>query len=85
MAEKVVAFNGGEVLSAGIPRPDVIDELEKLLEAARAGQVQAVVFAALEADGLSRWNMAGLLGGSHALVGATYQALACISEITAKS
>lgn len=66
----VVSLHGGDVPQTAQPRQTVITALEELLERAKAGEVQAVGYAALHADGLTSWCWSGIVGGSHGLIGA---------------
>lgn len=61
-------------LFVGEPRPDVIRELEWLLEAARSGEVQAVAVAFTYRDGLGNGVIAGMAARSNVLVGALERA-----------
>ncbi len=55
----VKALFGNEVPQAREPKPDLIEALEELLEMARSGEVQGVAWAALHADRLASWRVAG--------------------------
>lgn len=79
----VVALHG-ETPWSGEPRETVIEELEELLEKARAGEIQGFCYAAEHRDRLTSYGYSGIVGGSHAMVGACYQLLHTISARTAE-
>lgn len=67
---KVVSLNGDAVVeAAGEPSPALIARLEDLLEQARSGEVQGIAYAALHADRLASFAVAGRVGG-YAMMGA---------------
>lgn len=59
MAE-VVGINGCVSIAAGIPRDDLVEELERLIEAARSGEIQGIAGAILYRDGATSVVAAGL-------------------------
>ena len=67
MSEVVAIFGG----PTGEPKPNenTIATLESYLEMAKAGEIIGVAVVALCADGLSRYNIGGFIGG-YSMLGA---------------
>ncbi len=65
----VVSLDGGPVADLREPREAVIFELERILEMARAGEVQGISLAYVYADGVASYTNAGLFR-SYAVIGA---------------
>jgi hypothetical protein len=64
----VVSLSGAPAMEAGEPDPNLIGELERLLELARSGEAQGIVGAFLYRDGTSAsfnagWRNRSLIGG----------------------
>jgi hypothetical protein len=65
----VVGLRGGEIRPLGEANPDVVAELERLLEMARSGEIKGTMIAVLHADdcvsgsrrGESSYRLTGLL------------------------
>lgn len=66
----VTALNGGVVWEAGDPQQSVIDELERLLEAAKSGKIQGLVAVPLYSDSMASYSITGPVLGSYNLIGA---------------
>lgn len=58
---KVVSLKGTEIVAPGTPNPDVITELEKLVEMAKAGEIEGIAYAVLFHDDLTTYNRKGRL------------------------
>ena len=61
MSAKLVSLNGHEIASAGQPDAKVVACLEKLLEAARSGDVTGVAIAVQHSDGATSTRIHGYL------------------------
>jgi hypothetical protein len=59
---KVVSLHGAEILPVGTPRQEVIDFLERSLEAARAGEIVGVAAAFRHADECTSSGFVGETG-----------------------
>lgn len=68
MGENVISLWGGPTGEL-TPNPTLIEELERLLAAARSGQVIGVAAAMLHHDGLGSYRLAGTVGG-YSMLGA---------------
>ena len=68
---EIVSINGGPAPQARRVRSSVVELLEEALERARSGDLQAVCLVEMSADERSSWAVAGLVGGSYGLVGAS--------------
>lgn len=56
---KVVSINGSTIPGPGRPSKATISELERVLEAAKSGEIVGVVMACLHADNLTSSVLAG--------------------------
>jgi hypothetical protein len=74
MSEKIVGLHGAWRPTPPEPDKDVVAELERLLEAARAGEIVGFVGGFQHRDQVS-WSYAGLIGG-YGMLGA----LECLKE-----
>lgn len=59
---KVVSLRGEEILPVGTPRPEVVEFLERSLEAARAGEIIGVAAAFKHADECTSTGFVGETG-----------------------
>lgn len=60
MSDKIVSIRSGEpIIQKGEPHPDVIERLEKLLEAAKSGELSGVVCITLFKDDCTNYHIAG--------------------------
>jgi len=60
MTDNVVSIiSGREVIPPGTPRPDLIAELERLLEMARSGELDGIAYASLYRTDATDWNVFG--------------------------
>ena len=71
MTDSVVSLNGGAVPQRREPVQSVIAEAERILEMARAGEIQGVGFVLLRSNGLCEYSYSGFVG-SYSLVGAAH-------------
>ncbi len=76
MSAQVVSLNG-TVLATEVPQPNetLVHELERLLQAARAGQIVGMAAAYQHQDRLITYSYAGMIGGFGLLGG-----LDCLKE-----
>jgi hypothetical protein len=49
-SQKVVSLNGAPFIQPGEPQADVIEQLERVLEMARSGEISGIVIIAIHAD-----------------------------------
>ena len=70
MSNVVDMLSGERALVAGEPHPDLIRELEWLLEAARSGEVQALAGGFTYRDGTATNIIVGMAARSTGLIGA---------------
>lgn len=75
MSDKVISLHGKPLPEAGTPSATVIAELERLLAAARAGEVIGLAGCYLHRDRSTSFSFAGQVGG-FALIGA----LECVKQ-----
>ena len=75
MSEKVVSLHGDYSPEAVQPNDTVVKELERLLEAARAGQLVGIAGAYLHRDKIVSYSYAGVAAGYSVLGG-----LECLKE-----
>lgn len=59
---KVVSLRGGAIPCPGEPWPGVVEELERLLEAARAGEIIGIAVAVIHRDEATSSNFVGSVG-----------------------
>jgi hypothetical protein len=78
MSDKVVSMKGEPVLAPGEPDAETVVELEKLLEAARSGEVQGIAIVFLHADGAVNCTYGGKT--TYALVGKLVQMTAYLAD-----
>jgi hypothetical protein len=62
MSDTVVSL-WGQPVGVREPSPALVQELERLLEAARSGEIIGGGFVLLHADATASWVMAGRMGG----------------------
>jgi len=70
---KVASLFGGEIPAPGEPNELLVDRLEKLLAAAKAGEIVGACIAMLHSDRGASYTNVGLLGG-YSLLGAVTMA-----------
>ena len=68
MADNVVTLRGGRRLNASHPNESCIRELERLLDAAKAGEITGLAGAYKHQNGVVSFSYAGTVGG-FAMVG----------------
>ena len=66
----VVSLDGGVVHAEREPQESVIEELERLLTMARAGEIQGLAAAVVHADNMSSYSIRGPVVGAYGLLGA---------------
>ena len=71
MTDSVVSLNGGGVPQRREPVPSVIAEAERILEMARAGEIQGLGIVLLRPSGMAEYSYSGFVG-SYSLVGAAH-------------
>ena len=71
MTDRVVSLNGGGVPQRREPVQSVIAEAERILDMARAGEIQGVGFVLLRSNGMAEYSYSGF-AGSFSLVGAAH-------------
>ena len=69
MTDRVVSLNGGGVPQRRDPVPSVIAGAERILEMARAGEIQGLGLVLLRPSGMAEYRYSGFVG-SYSLVGA---------------
>jgi hypothetical protein len=85
MTDKVVSLKYGIPIAApGTPVPELIEDLESLLEKARAGEINAIAYGVRYSDDLTSYRWVGVI--TRALIGALELAKLgmCQAEINAK-
>ena len=75
MAAEVVSLNGALTLAEAKPNQRVVQELERLLEAARAGEIVGIATACQHKNRVISYSYAGQVGG-YGLIGG----LDCVKE-----
>jgi hypothetical protein len=68
MSDNVVSLHGGTDLRSPEPNATLVEELERLLEAARAGEIVGMAGSYVHRDRAVSYSYAGLVGG-YGLVG----------------
>jgi hypothetical protein len=68
VTENVVSLRGDKVQNPGTPNAEVIEDIERLLEAARSGEINAIAYAVRYKDDLTSYRWVGII--SRAMVGA---------------
>lgn len=63
----VVSLKGAPVAAPGTPNPDLVEDLEKLLDMARSGEINAIAYGVVYRDGLTSYRWVGRI--TRALVG----------------
>jgi hypothetical protein len=63
MADNVVTLRGGRRLENGEPNESCVRELERLLDAARSGEITGVAGAYKHQNGIVSFSFAGAIGG----------------------
>ena len=64
---KVVSLTGAEVIPPGTVRPELVAELESLLEMAKSGEIEGIAAAVLYRDDCTTFRLKGRM--SRALIG----------------
>jgi hypothetical protein len=59
MSSVVSLFKGTPIVSPGTPNPELISDLEKLLEKAKSGEITSIAYAALYSDDLTSYHWVG--------------------------
>jgi hypothetical protein len=75
MSEKIVSLYGGQAVAAVAKNDTLVQELERLLEAARAGEIIGMAGTYLHKDKVVTYSYAGAVGGFGMLGG-----LDCVKE-----
>ncbi|ACB96767.1 hypothetical protein [Beijerinckia indica] len=75
MSEKVVSLRGAHPVQSSQPNTTVIEELERLLEAAKAGEIVGLAGTYVHKDKVVTYSYAGAVG-SYAMLGG----LDCVKE-----
>jgi hypothetical protein len=75
MAENIVSLRGEYIPSSPEPNATVIEELERLLKAARAGEIRGLAGAYVHRDKVVSYSYAGAVAGYGMLGG-----LDCVKE-----
>jgi len=75
MTDNVVSLRGHVTLESGKPNPTVVEELERLLEAARAGEIIGLAGSYIHKDKMVTYSYAGAVA-SYGLLGG----LDCVKE-----
>jgi hypothetical protein len=75
MSAQIVGLNGAVSLPDAKPNETLVQELERLLEAARAGEIIGMAGAYRHKENVTTYSYAGVVGG-YALLGA----LDCVKE-----
>ncbi|PNG26943.1 LptE family protein [Methylocella silvestris] len=68
MSEKVISLRGDIIPPPSEPNPTVVEELERLLEAARSGEIRGFAGAYVHRDKVVSYSYAGSVG-SYAMLG----------------
>lgn len=68
MSEKVISLYGPLPEQHATPDANVVDELERLLEAARAGEIVGIVGSYMHKNGAASYSYAGIVG-KYAVIG----------------
>lgn len=68
MQPKVVSLTGDPIVAPGTPRPELIADLERVLEMAKAGEIEGIAYAVQHADGCTNFYRIGRL--TRAVIGA---------------
>lgn len=75
MSDKVISLRGNVSLETGKPNPTVVEELERLLEAARSGEIVGLAGSYIHKDKMVTYSYAGAVA-SYGLLGG----LDCVKE-----
>jgi hypothetical protein len=75
MSDNVISLRGNFTVPSAEPNSTVIEELERLLEAARAGEILGVAGAYVHRDKVVTYSYAGAVG-SYGMIGG----LDCVKE-----
>lgn len=59
MTERVVSICGARVIAPGTPNPELIEDVEKLLELARSGEISSIAYVTLFYDDLTSYRWVG--------------------------
>lgn len=70
----VVSLHGNPIFVRGVPRPDVVEMLEEVLELARRGEIHGAHMVLVHDDGVARKAMVGRCN---------YAAIGCIAVLSA--
>jgi hypothetical protein len=80
MSDNVVSIiDGAHVTPPGTPRPNLIEDLERLLEMARSGELDCIAYAVVLRTDSTDWNVVGRV--TRSLAGALHCALFRLSKL----